>query len=404
MRYRNWVLSWSPTRSRVECSDMILLALSALALATPDTPAPCAGIRPGGLLTAAPTLSSPAPMDRLCFGVNLDIAGRGSFGFPDTGLTRRLELARGRGEFAVYAPGGVSTRLALIPRRTGGTAGYIGVAGESVVPIIQIAEARIDLPTLGLAFAGGMIDDIWLMGTQVAWQFRPFARTMSETHGWLDRADIGGWVSWTSPRNIASVTISLTTGEGLQARERNEGKNTTAVFTVRPLAPVVTNDAVLEVSAFLRDGSTGALESPEDRYGARITSQHHWIGSGIEVVGGTGLDGDATLQPVGVSGWVRTGPDLALPILGWTTVQAAWAQRGEADTLSLTYSVGAGVHLPWTETPIGRPAYVALAYEGSKLAENATPVAGSFVEASGHTMWLQLGFRANTLLPVFFNR
>jgi hypothetical protein len=131
-----------------------------------------------------------AAADTLCLQLDLDVAGRAAWTTPAAGVSRELLLSRGQAELELRAPV-ASARLNLDAVRSGGAAGYVGVAGESLLPRLQVAEARLNLAPLGLAAAGGLVDDLWVIGAQDAWALPAVALTMGQEQGWMERSDLG---------------------------------------------------------------------------------------------------------------------------------------------------------------------------------------------------------------------
>jgi hypothetical protein len=369
---------------------MISLLWAALAFA--GEPAPC-----GALLDERMVMASAPGRDAItpCLGMRADVAGRFTLGFPDDGLSRRVELARARLELGVWGAGPASARIAFTSVRSGGTTGYIGVEGEAIVPVLQVAEARIDGRRWGLSAAAGLVDDVWVMSGEQRWNLRPVAPTAVEERRLMDRSDLGGWVAWTAPHDWASVTVSLVSGEGALARERNEGKDLAGLVSVRPLAGVAGAPDV-ELQIYGRDGSRGIGSARNRRAGGRIVVQHAYVGAGAEVMAGWGDGGDPALLPLVSSFWARTGP--ALPVIAWARVDAGWATRTDATSSALTWRVGAGPVLPWGKDAPLRPVYAILGYEGAAYGANGSPLAG--VASQLHQVFVQVGVRFDAGVPL----
>ncbi len=320
-------------------------------------------------------------VDGTCVMGDLDVGGRFAAQFPDTGLSRGLELARFRGEVGARHKG-ITVRTSMLPARSGGDDGYVGINGESIVPVFQIAEVRYDLATYGLAVAGGLVDDVALMPIQMAWGTIHIARPMLSDQGWENRSDLGGWLGWTAPGQVVSATLSVTTGEGANRRERNDGVDTTATLRVRPVDG-------LTLMGWGREGSDGLLQSREHRVGGAMWFEHPYAVVGVDGVRGWGLRGDGTLQPAGISAWARTGPKA--PVVGWARLDRVTDQlalQGGGGTIS---RVGVGPRLPFD----GGPGYLVVGWEGRSLGASAAPVAGGEATSGTDMVFLQLGARLN---------
>lgn len=335
-----------------------------------------------------------------CLAVRVDLAGRGSLTLPEAGISRRLELARGRAEVALEGPGPVTARVAFLATRSAGPAGYLGIDGEAIVPKLQIAEARVDWALTGLSAAAGLIDDTWLMSVQPRWGLRFVAPMIDEFTELSYRADLGAWVGWTAPRNVASLTVSLTAGEGLDFRQRNNGWNTSGTLLVRPLAFVdESRTGILELGLYGRDGSRGVDQARDHRVGAFVNWRHSWLAVGVTTLHGWGFDVDPLRLPSTVSAWVRTGDDV--PALGWIRLDQVIAQRGSTEADTLTWRVGGGPVLPFRKgafRPV--PLHLTVGYDGARLGPDARPVAGGETSGLIHEVWIQLGARFGVTTPV----
>lgn len=339
-----------------------------------------AGCEPSPVV-AAPALGAEARSG--CLWGDLDIAGRLFARSPDVGLSRGVSLPRMRAEAAVITPD-ASVRLAVLPARSGGEEGYIGIAGEALVPVLQVAEARYDHRAWGLSVAAGLVDDIALMPVQLAWQRVDVARPLLTDRGWTERSDLGGWLGWTSPEGYVSVTAAVVSGEGANRRERNTGLDTVGTLTVRPLG-----SQMLELLAWGREGSTGLLQARDHRAGGAALFRHDVVVVGVEAVMGWGLGGDGALAPGGGSVWARTGDEL--PAVGWLRFDQGTDARGVAQAGETTVLAGGGPRLPMAS---GAPAWVGVGYEARTMQDNATPLAGSVATSRTQTVFLQLSVHA----------
>lgn len=370
---------------------MILLGL-AVALAADPAPRPCVPF----LLERRVGADAPGvPAADACAGLRLDLAGRGAIDLPDVGLTRRLELSRARLELGVWGVGPATARVALIAARSGGATGYVGIDGEAIVPTIQIAEARVDAKRWGLAAAVGLVDDPWVIHGEDGWALRPVAAAAAELRGMQHRADLGGWVAWTSPGDWVAVAVTMTTGEGALAREQNEGKDVAATVSVRPFAA---GPGGLTLELYGRNGSRGVASARDHRVGGRVTWEAGLAAVGAEALAGWGQQADAALLPLQTSVWARTGPKL--PVVGWLRVDAGLADRAAPASGAVTWRAGAGPWLPWGPRAAVRPASLVLGYEGTWLGLDARSVAGASAAAVTHTLFLQLGVRFDAGLPI----
>ncbi|MEQ1506323.1 MAG: hypothetical protein ABMB14_29090, partial [Myxococcota bacterium] len=179
---------------------------------------------------AIPMGSTPSPP---CGYAAAEAAGRAFAIAPAIGVSRGVALTRARLELGLRADR-VQVRVAATAVRSGGETGYIGIDGESLVPAIQIAEARLDLPDAGFSLAAGVIDDPWVMTIEPAWAHPETVLPLATDQGYLPRSDTGALAGWTGPRGVAAAVVAITTGEGAARRERDDQVDLTAVVRVRP--------------------------------------------------------------------------------------------------------------------------------------------------------------------------
>ena len=327
--------------------------------------------------------------------VLLEVSGEGRLTLPDAGQSRELRLARGLIQVGLQQLGPAHARLRLEPVRSGGETGYIGVAGESIVPRVQVAEAGAHGKLLGeLSVVAGLVDDPWVVQGQQAWGLRTVAPALAEDQGWMARSDLGGTAAWRSPGGWAEVQVGLQSGEGLDSRERNDGQDLIAVASARPLAGV--DPALLVLSLMGREGSRGVGLARDHRAGARLSSQHAVIGGGVELLAGWGLDGDATQRPGGLSTWLTTGP--SLPVIGWARLDATRADRADAATGATTWRAGAGPALGGRAHR--RAVFVLAGVEHHRYAPDATALAGAGSAANHSSVFIQLGTRLAAETPM----
>lgn len=320
-----------------------------------------------------------------------ELAGRGYVLLPESGVSRGFSLPRARLVTRMLGPHGASFRIATTATRSGGQNGYIGIEGEAWVPRIQLAEARFDAPSLGVAVAGGVVDDLWVGTSQAAWAHPEIADTATLSLGLLDRADIGGWVSWSAPDARVSATVSATTGEGETRRERNNGVDVAGLVAVRP---IVSDTMQLTLRAYGRDGSRGVARARNHRLGGSATLEHDLLAASALAVAGWGSnDADATLQPLVVSAWARTATDL--PLVAFGRFDYALADRGDTDTRTTVVHLGGGPRLPLKGNA---PAWIGLGWQGTRNGPAAGPVAG--VVTGSDLLYLQISVDLAARVPL----
>jgi len=315
-------------------------------------------------------------LQRGCAFVNMEAAGAGFVSLPAGGTTRGMSLRRANLQLGLRSADRVLVRALMNVVRSGGPDGYIGVAGEALVPAVDVFEARYDLAEFGLSAAAGIVDEPWRMSSQPAWTHLEVAAPVGADRELLARSDLGAWVGWTLPDRLLQVTVAGLSGEGARARERNNGVDLALVVASRPTPQ-------LEVAVHAREGSMGILRSPSHRLGAHALLLTDSVVGGVEGLTGWGVDGDGVLRPTVGSLWVRAGDQL--PVAGWARVDAGVADLGTPQTDALTLLLGGGPRLPFRP---GANAWITLAYDGRLRGDAAAEMAGA--AAATHTVSLTL--------------
>lgn len=325
--------------------------------------------------------------DRSCLATRLEAAGRWTTAGPDVALNPSLSLTRARLAMGV-AQGPVSARVAMWEARSAPDQGYVGVAGEAFVPVLQIAEARLRLDSIGLGVAAGMVDDPWVVTANRAWGARALAPTLGEANGWLDRSDLGGLMGWTSPGRWVTASVALTTGEGANRRERNSGQNTTGVLTLRPLAFDDELAGMIEVQAMVRDGSRGQALAQDHRRGVRVSgfSDHGTVG--IEWLATNGVGGDVQREPSGLSAWVNLEPR-DVPAVGILRVDRVTQDPDNAESRQSQIWVAAGARLPQAKARRS-PARLVAGWSQIRAGEDAATLAGADALQELSSFFIQL--------------
>ena len=347
--------------------------------------------------TTPPAMLSPKVDDpALCFVGRGDLAGRFEGSLPEVGISRRFGLARAHGTLGLDLWGLGGARVLLAATRSGGTTGYIGIDGESLVPKFLLAEARFTWQQAGFTVAAGLVDDPWVITANQAYGIREIAPTVGQERGFFARSDLGVSLAWTSPLSIATVHLAMLSGEGTDLRERNNGFNTTGMLTLRPLAPADLPRA-LAVTVLARDGSRGVGSARDHRGALRVASELGPVRFGWEGMKAWGFAVDGEREPGATSVWA-TLRDLR-PALASVRLDL-YAEDLDAvqDTGSLTARVAGGVVLP----PLGdlKPIEVLVGWEGRQYADAVAPLAGAESLTSSHTFFVQLGFLADFSLRV----
>lgn len=333
------------------------------------------------------------PLDPACLQIDLDLSGRGFAQIPDLGTARGFALQRSRAELGLRVSE-LGARMAFLVARSGGETGYIGIAGESLVPIVQIAEARWDAPGVGLAVAAGLVDDPWVGLLEEASGHAETLVVMEVDQDFVPRADVGGWVSWTGPGSRVSATASLTTGEGYQRRERNGGADLTGVLHLRPIpadAPIA-----LDLAVFAREGSRGLEQARDHRAGAAVIVRHDRVEGGVDGLLGWGLRGDGALLPAGVSVWGSSSD--SVPVAALARVDVSTDDRLTPEARETTWLFSGGSRLPFRGEH--RPGALTIGWEGRRWQSAAAPLAGAGLLRGADLLFVQLSVRLRAATPI----
>ena len=353
-----------------------------------------------GLLTCAALWTSllPDPMGVSpksdCLAVGADAAGRFERYWPGGGIERAMTLPRARVAIGAEQQH-VGARFVWGTVRSGGDSSYIGVDGEALVPRVEVAEARVRLPELGLVVAGGLVDDPWVVSSNLVWGHRASAPGFGEESGWQERSDTGGLAAWSSPGSWATVAVTSTTGEGLARRERNSGLNTSVLILARPLMATGLPDA-LTVSLYGREGSRGLGLSRDHRLGGRLSTELGPVQGTVEHLRAFGVGGDGLRAPRGSSIWVSAAP--GLPVAGFVRFDRMDELADREDDEIHTLRVAAGVPLG-TAGDIA-PARLMLLAEQRIIDAGVTGVAGAAAERQRMMLGLQLDVNLQGAAPL----
>lgn len=349
---------------------------------------------------ASPPCSPHPPLDTVkelhaepCVTVAAEVMGRLRFDLPNTDLSRQAELSRLRVQ-ATVEQGPASLRVAMVPTRSSSEAGTPGIDGEAYVNKLQIAEARLDAPELGLAVAGGLVDDPWTITGQGPYGLRGVTPVLATDSKAFARSDMGAWAAWRGLDRRLLVSATLLSGEGADLRERNNGKNGTLMLTGFPL---LESDRHVAVTVMGRNGSRGPDAARDHRVGIQTRLVKPELAAGLEGIRAWGMGGDATKELIGGSIWTRTGP--ALPAVAWARLDHWRADPTNPASATTKAMVGGGPRIGKGNLVAG-PGFVALAWQGEVFGADTLTGDGT---ATNHQMLqlvigtqLQAAFSAGT--------
>jgi hypothetical protein len=320
-----------------------------------------------------------------CAALAVDVAGRASHTWPDPGLATTLDLPRARLDVGI-ASGPMAGLLRLRSVRSAGESSYVGVNGETFVAEVEVAEAAI-LGVRGATQARvsvGAVPDAWVHGGERAWTHGALWAEIGEALAWQDRSDLGLRLDASGWGGRLAGTFTLTSGEGVNFRERNEGKDAAVVVAASPLrAP-----SALVVEAYARDGSRGLGYARNSRLGARVSGSMGsvaWSGGWLAAFG---VDGDATRTPQAVSVNVRVAPWGPLLVVGRGDV---WSEDPSSPDAASAAGLGAlGLELP---APSSARATVLAGVRTHRPGSAVTTIAGAFATERSTSVFVQLDVR-----------
>jgi hypothetical protein len=334
----------------------------------------------------------PRKAGRVCVAGLVDVAGRGAVVLPDEALSQTIDLARARVGLGVAA-GPAWVRVRTSATRSADDDSYIGVAGEAWVPALDAAA-------VGATFHGfsgeiGIVADPWVVAGNRAWGLSALAPTFAEGLAWMPASDAGLSLRWTGLGDRLDVVGVLSSGEGANRRERNEGKDISGALSVAPFA-----SPALVVSLYGRNGSRGLGYVRAHRVGARVDGEVPLPAEGTSIAYGAegllawGIADQGERAPVGGSAWLRVQPVGPLVVAAradtWTEAlddpdAAAWRALGAA---GIALDVGAGT------------LFALAGADHTARGEGVSPFPGAPAGAAATTLFLHVGLALSARLEL----
>lgn len=242
---------------------------------------------------------------------------------------RRFSLERAEVTALVAAGGRATGELTVEAVRSAEPDSAAGIDGNSL--LVRIKRAAIGgQGSLGravdLSGALGLVADPWIAALG-DFPLRTFGVTVVEDQGLVASSDLGATLA-VSHGDLIRLRLAVTNGEGAHQVERNQGKDTSAVVTVRPPLAALGRGA-LEVHGYGRDGSTGPASVRSHRAGLALIWHHPRFAAGADLVRAWGVGDRADVTAWTVEAWadVRLPRDLGLG-LRWDRVDLAGPASG----------------------------------------------------------------------------
>ncbi len=312
-----------------------------------------------------------------CSSLDMNVALRASQYLPQEGIHQRLTLHR-LGIRGGFAHEQFASRIFLAQVQTGGNQGYIGIDGESIALRVEMVDLRYQ-PLSFLQISAGIVDDLWIESETIDWKLRDLEKHLAEEYQWGTRGQVGSSMSIQFPKDFGQFFVSYTAGEGAYRRERNNGKNTSALIQFYPL-----QSSRLGISLYGQDGSYGFDSARNHRVGGRITSEWGVGHLGVSALKSWGLPSDINDEPLLLSAWCSQ--KIAGDIHGVlrsgqlrreTALQAEWLA-------AISYS-------PQSEANIW------IGWKGNRGENQTTSIAGSSAEQFQQQIFIQLNGRLEVL-------
>jgi hypothetical protein len=228
-------------------------------------------------------------------------------------------------------------RVVLEGVRSTADGALVGVAGDSLVIRAREAYGALRLP-FDVSIAAGIVPTLTIPVIEGTWLLRAVTATPLEQFRLATPADAGAQVHWALPRDLGTVSASVTNGEGYASREFDGGKTGEVALTVRPLAPFGVRPLALFASG--GRGTVGAASVRSDRASAAALWQGAALRAGLTFTEGWGLGGDGAMRPRLLEAFV-SGEPFANVLVGARATRFVFDTRGDAPTLdTVVASVG----------------------------------------------------------------
>lgn len=324
--------------------------------------------------------------------VDLDIAGSATHLDPATGPTQRYDLTRSQLGFAVLSEEGVSGHMRFDAVRSAPENAYIGLEGESYVPRVLEAFARLawSKAQWKLGFSAGLVPNTWILSGNESFGYRPVRALTIEELGAHHRSDTG-FIAMVGFGEVMKLNLSSLAGEGFRYRERNDEKNTLAHLQISPLVLLGGGSAkTLLIEGLYQHGSQGLLASNANRIGVRLSGGADWLYAGLEWHDIHGLADNSKYRPTTLSAWLRSSVYRDWIIFGrYDQIEHA-SQLPDAHETDLTLGLG----IDRSSISDQHRWQLLAGYNLETRGANSSPLAGETVLDDAHVIWLVMAVQA----------
>lgn len=195
------------------------------------------------------------------------------------------------------AVGHATGELVLEAVRSAGPDSFAGIDGDSI--LVRVKRAAVGgrvrfAPGTTVTGELGLVADPWIAALG-DYPLRTLGVSIVEDTGLIASSDLGLGARVAYQRR-AQLAIAITNGEGAHQPERNDGKDTSVVATVRPIDR-------LALHIYGRDGSIGAGSTRSHRAGAAIAWRDDRVAAGADVVQAWGVGARPDVLAFTVEAW-----------------------------------------------------------------------------------------------------
>ena len=200
--------------------------------------------------------------------------------------------------------GGVTVGLEAV--RSAGPQSLIGVDGNSMVVRMLEAygQAVVHAGPIDIGARVGLVPERWIEQVEKGYDTRGLVPLPSDDGTFFDRSDLGASLTVSGWRGRAELDLQFVNGEGRAQQELNDGKNTTAMLTVRPLLRRTERGPMtLALHGGYRDGSLGIASLRNHRGAAAVTFASVYAYGGVEYVHALGYGERAGIEANALGVW-----------------------------------------------------------------------------------------------------
>lgn len=276
--------------------------------------------------------------------------------------------------------------------RSAGPESLYGVDGDALLVRFKYAFGfvRYEFGPVEARARFGMIPDAWVDASQEVYPLAGLADPLAQEAELFFASDLGATLRLGALEGMLQLRLSVTNGEGANQIEQNEGKDITAVLSLRaPPLSLFGQPLSLSLQGGYRDGSIGVGSARDHRAFAAISADHPLVGLGADLTYAYGAWGDGAVEPRAIGAWAR---GALQPWLGLFFRYDRLDQDLQLDDSALQrFSIGLSAD---ALAPGANRLRVAVAYERTQYQDAAGPLPGASSALDAHALWLRVEVRA----------